>query len=473
MYALCAGILMTILDTTIVAVAAPSIMLDLGLSSAALSWIFNSYMLAYGGFLILSGRIADLFGHRRIFLLGVIIFTAASVLCGSSETLWVLLIGRTLQGLAGAMVSGVGLALIMTLAPSPAAQARAMGVFSFVAAAGGGAGQVLGGLLTHSLNWHWIFLVNIPIGATVYVSCYRLLPSEQPPARSRELDLVGAAAITLAICTAVDVLVTGNDSGWNSWHTLSLAAAAAILLIVFLILQARVEAPIVPLHLFHARNFPTAALLAALWAGGAYAWLVIAALFLQRVLNYDPMKVGLAFAPGEMLTAIFSIGLAGRIVTRFGLRVPLVIGLLLVSAGLALFARAPIDARFLADILPGMLLIGLGSGLATTPLLLASLKGIEPEWSGTASGIVNTCFTMGGAFGLALLSSMAEMRSGRIESSGGPPGQALYDGYSFAFLLGAFLTVVAALIAAVRITSFAGDVGVERPLIPQNARIDN
>lgn len=463
---------MTVLDTTIVAVAAPSIMLDMKLSSAAMSWIFNSYMLAYGGFLILSGRIADLFGHRRIFLLGVFIFTAASALCGASETLWVLLSGRTLQGLAGAMVSGVGLALIMTAAPGPAAQARAMGVFSFVAAAGGGAGQVLGGLLTNWLSWHWIFLVNIPIGATVYLSCVRLLPPERPTSVSREVDVVGAASITLAISTAVYVLVSGNDAGWLSLHTLLLTAFAAGLLILFLSAQARVAAPIVPLHLFQARNFPASTLLAALWSAGAYAWLVIAALFLQRVLNYDPLRVGLAFAPGEMLTAMFSIGLAGRMVTRFGLRAPLVVGLLFVSTGLVLFARAPMDARFLVDILPGMLLLGLGSGMATAPLLLASMKGIERECSGTVSGIINTSFTMGGAFGLALLSSMAEMRSARIESAGGSLGQALYGGYSFAFLLGALLAAIAALIAAVRIRSPVGDAGFERQLMPQNAHID-
>lgn len=445
---LCMGELMIVLDTTIVNVALPSIQRDLKFSETSLVWVVNAYMLTYGGFLLLGGRLGDLFGHRKLFLMGITLFTVASLVCGVAGTQWLLVCARAVQGLGGAVVSAVALSLIMNLFTEPGERAKAMGVYGFVCAGGGSVGVLLGGLLTSSLSWHWIFLVNLPIGVAVYVLCLRLLPDTQGQAVGEKLDVAGAVTITTALMLAVYAIVNGNEQGWLSQQTLLLLGAAAALLGVFLALQARVEHPLMPLGLFRNRNVSVANVVAVLWAAAMFAWFFISALYMQLVLDYSPMQVGLAFLPSNLIMAAFSLGWSAKLVMLWGNKLPLTAGLLMAAAGLALFGRAPVAGLFWIDVLPGMLLLGLGSGIAFNPLLLVAMSDVEPSESGLASGVVNTAFMMGGALGLAVLASVAAAVTGSQEL-GTSAAAALNEGYQTAFNLGAIFAALAAVISYV------------------------
>ncbi|WP_296556926.1 MFS transporter [Pigmentiphaga sp.] len=444
---LCLGVLMIVLDTTIVNVALPSIRDDLKFSETALVWVVNAYMLTFGGFLLLGGRLGDLYGHRRLFVAGIALFTLASLACGLAQSQALLVAARAVQGLGGAVVSAVALSLIMTLFPGQEDRAKAMGVYGFVCAGGGSIGVLLGGLLTSVLSWHWIFLVNLPIGAAVYGLCMTLLPAKggQPGER---LDLAGAATITASLMLAVYAVVNGNERGWTSFHTLSMLGAAAVLLAAFLAIEARVRAPLMPLGLFRLRNVATANAAGVLWAAAMFAAFFISALYLQVVLGYSPMQVGLAFLPANIIMAVFSLGLSARLVMRFGIRAPLACGLALASVGLALFARAPIQGEFLIDVLPAMSLLGLGAGIAFNPMLLAAMNDVDPRDAGLASGVVNTSFMMGGALGLAVLASLAAARTNVLLGRGAAEAAALGGGYQLAFALGAACGAVAAVLCA-------------------------
>jgi EmrB/QacA subfamily drug resistance transporter len=403
---LCLGVLMIVLDTTIVNVALPSIRADLGFTETALVWVVNAYMLTFGGFLLLGGRLGDLFGHRRLFLLGITLFTLASAACGLANSQGLLIAARAVQGLGGAVVSAVSLSLIMNLFTSPADRAKAMGIYGFVCAGGGSIGVLLGGLLTSTLSWHWIFLVNLPIGVAVYAACVALLPAGQPLADRAKLDVAGAIAVTASLMLAVYAIVHGNEAGWASAQTLVQLGIAIALMIAFLVIESRVSHPLMPLHMFALRNVATANVVGVLWAAAMFAWFFISALYLQRVLNYSAMEVGLAFLPANIIMAVFSLGLSAKLVMRFGIRAPLSIGLLVAAVGLVLFARAPADGSFVMHVLPGMVLLGLGAGVAFNPVLLAAMSDVAPDESGLASGVVNTSFMMGGALGLAILASL-------------------------------------------------------------------
>jgi EmrB/QacA subfamily drug resistance transporter len=446
---LCAGVLMIVLDTTIVNVALPSIRADLGFSETSLVWVVNAYMLTFGGFLLLGGRLGDLYGQRRMFLLGLVLFTVASLACGLAQSQGLLIVARAVQGLGGAVVSAVSLSLIMTLFTEPAERARAMGVYGFVCAGGGSIGVLLGGLLTSTLSWHWIFLVNLPIGVAVYAACKALLPADQGPAAKVRLDLAGAVTVTSALMLAVYAIVNGNEAGWTSWQSLGLLGAAAVLMALFLAIEARVPAPLMPLSLFRLRSVATANGLGVLWAAAMFAWFFISALYLQLVLGSSPMQVGLAFLPANLIMAAFSLGLSARMVMRWGIWRPLAAGLLLAALGLALFARAPVGGSFMADVLPGMLLLGLGAGIAFNPMLLAAMSEVPPSESGLASGVVNTSFMMGGALGLAVLASVAAARTERLAAAGTGAVEALNAGYQTAFLAGAVCAALAGVLGAV------------------------
>jgi EmrB/QacA subfamily drug resistance transporter len=453
LYLLCLGVLMIVLDTTIVTVALPSILADLQLSGGSLTWTLNAYMLTFGGFLLLGGRVGDLYGSRRSFLGGIALFTLASLACGLAESKETLLAARAAQGIGGAVVTAVSLALIMNLFTRPVERARALGIYGFVCAAGGGVGELLGGVLTKAFNWHWIFLVNLPIGALVFGFCVVLLPPDMPLQQNRGLDAAGALAITTALTLAVFTLVNGGSSGWLSARTLGSFAAVSFLLLVFLGIESRVRNPLVPLRLFRLRSFTTCNILSALWSAGIFAWFVMAALYLQRVLGYDPLKVGLAFVPAEIIIAAFSLGLSAKLVARHGTRLPLWIGLLLASMGLALFAHAPLSGTFVFDVLPGMLLLGLGAGISSTPLLMAAMSEVDHDEAGLASGIINTSFIMGGALGLAVLVSLADMRVSELQRSGYESIAAVNGGYHVAFLAGALLDATAAVLGALVLRS--------------------
>jgi EmrB/QacA subfamily drug resistance transporter len=446
---LCLGDLMIVLDVTIVGVALPSIREDLGFSEASLAWVVNAYLITFGGFLLLGGRLGDLFGHRRLFLLGIVLFTVASLACGLATSQEFLVGARAVQGLGGAVVSAVALSLIMTLFTDPADRAKAMGVFGFVAAGGGSIGVLLGGVLTDVLDWHWIFLVNLPVGVAVFALCLVLLPAGGGTGAARSLDVAGAVTVTASLMLAVYAIVNGNEEGWTSVQTIGILAVAAVLLALFFGIEARVRAPLVPLGLFRLRNVYTSNVVGVLWAAAMFAWFFLSALYLQLVLGYSPLQVGLAFLPGNLIMGAFSLGLSAKLVMRFGIRAPLALGLGLAAVGLALFARAPVDGNFVMDVLPSMILLGLGAGMAFNPVLLAAMSDVAPSESGLASGVVNTSFMMGGALGLAVLASLASSRTDNLLASGDAPLVALTGGYHAAFVVGAVFALAAAVVGAV------------------------
>jgi EmrB/QacA subfamily drug resistance transporter len=443
---LCLGVLMIVLDTTIVNVALPSIKSNLKFSDTSLAWVVNAYMLTFGGFLLLGGRLGDLYGHRRIFLFGITLFTLASLACGLATTQPFLITARAIQGLGGATVTAVALSLIMDLFSEPGDRAKAMGLYGFVCAGGGSIGVLLGGLLTGSLDWHWIFLVNLPIGVVVFALSLWLLPAGHKANASRNLDVAGAITVTTSIMLATYAIVGGNEAGWESTETLGLLGAAVVLLIAFLVIESRVKSPLMPLGLFRLRNVAVANVVGVFWAAAMFAWFFLSALYMQLVLGYEPMKVGLAFLPSNLIMAAFSLGLSAKIIMRFGIRLPLFVGLMLAAAGLLLFARAPVDGTLMTDVLPGMLLLGLGAGMAFNPVLMAAMSEVGPEDSGLASGVVNTSFMMGGSLGLACLASLAASRTTSALAEDVGHAAALAAGYRVAFLVGAAFAALAAVI---------------------------
>ncbi|KWF88873.1 DHA2 family efflux MFS transporter permease subunit [Burkholderia cepacia] len=443
---LCLGVLMIVLDSTIVNVALPSISTDLHFTETALVWVVNAYLLTFGGCLLLGGRLGDLYGQRRMFLAGLVVFTLASLACGLAQSQTMLIAARAVQGLGGAVVSAVSLSLIMNLFTEPGERARAMGVYGFVCAGGGSIGVLLGGLLTSSLSWHWIFLVNLPIGIAVYAMCVALLPRLRAPAGTARLDVAGAVTVTASLMLAVYGIVGGNEAGWLSTQTVVLIGAAVALLALFIAIEARAAHPLMPLTLFAARNVALANVIGVLWAAAMFAWFFLSALYMQRVLGYRPLQVGLAFLPANLIMAAFSLGLSARIVMRFGIRGPIAAGLLIAACGLALFSRAPVDGGFAWHVLPGMTLLGIGAGVAFNPMLLAAMSDVDPADSGLASGIVNTAFMMGGALGLAVLASLAAARTDVLAAANAAPLDALNGGYHAAFAFGAAFAAAAALI---------------------------
>ena len=417
-YLLCAGEFMIVIDTTIVNVALPSIQESLRFSDSSLVWVVNAYMVTYGGFLLLGGRLGDLYGQRRWFLLGTALFTVASLVCALANTQGLLVVARAVQGLGGAAVSAIALSLIMNLFTEAGERAKAMGIYGFICAGGGSVGVLAGGVLTSALGWHWVFLVNLPIGALVCALCFILLSPDPAPAVKRQLDVAGAIMVTAASMLAIYGIVNA---------TYALLAVAAVLLAVFLILESRLRDPLMPLRLFRVRSLVVTNVIGVLWAAAMFAWFFISALYMQLVLGYTPMQIGLAFLPPNLIMAAFSIGLSAKLVMRFGLKLPIGIGMLLAAAGLGLLAVAPNGGSFLVHVLPGMLLLGVGCGMALNPVMLAGMSDVDPGESGLASGVLNTSFMMGGALGLAALASLAEAK-----------------GYHAAFAAGALFAFAAA-----------------------------
>ncbi|MGZ8783554.1 MAG: MFS transporter [Gaiellaceae bacterium] len=448
LYVLCLGDLLIVLDISIVNVALPSIRDDLGFSEASLAWVINAYTLTFGGFMLLAGRLGDLVGHRRMFLLGVGLFTLASLACGLATSQEMLVGARAIQGIGGAVVAAVALSLIMTLFTEPAERAKAMGVIGFVAAGGGSIGVLAGGVLTDLLSWNWIFLVNLPVGAAVIAACFALLPADGGERVREKLDVAGAVTVTASLMVAVYAIVNGNEQGWTSGRTLGLLGSAVAGLALFLVLESRVSSPLMPLGLFRLRSVAASNVVGVLWSAAMFAMFFLSALYLQLVLGYSPLEVGLAFLPANLLMGALSLGLSARLVLRFGVKPPLVAGMALVALGLALFARAPVDGSFVVDVLPSMLILGVGIGMAMNPLLLAAMNDVEPHEAGLASGVVNTSFMMGGALGLAVLASVAAARTGGNESAA-----ALVDGYRAAFLIGTLFAVAAGAVAAIFLRS--------------------
>jgi EmrB/QacA subfamily drug resistance transporter len=443
LFILCIGDLMIVVDTTVVNVALPSIRNDLGFSQTSLAWVVNAYMLTFGGLLLLAGRFGDLFGHRRLFLSGTAAFTVASLICGVSNSKGMLIVARAVQGLGGAVVSAVAFSLIVVLFTEPGERAKAMGIFGFVMSGGGSIGVLAGGLLTDFAGWHWVFLVNLPIGVIVTVAGLKLLPAVRTGGERSKIDIPGAIAITGAMLLAIYAIVNGNSTGWTSAQTLGLLAAALLIGALFCLWESRVNVPLVPLRIFRHRNLSVSSVVGILWTAAMFAMFFLSALYLQLVLHYSPLQVGLAFAPANVVMMVFSLGLSAKLVTRFGFRRPLLFGLSLVGIALLWFTRAPVDGSYLPDVLPSMIILGIGTGITFNPVLMGAVSDVNQQDAGLASGIANTAFMMGGALGLAVLASAAAARAGHN------PGLAdLTRGYHLAFVIGAVFAFAAAALGA-------------------------
>ena len=444
---LCAGFLMIILDQTIVNVALPSIQSDLGFSQSSLAWVVNAYLIAFGGLLLLAGRIGDLVGRKRVFLTGLVVFTLASVLCGVAQTQAMLIGARFLQGVGGALGSAVILGMIVTMFPKPADQAKAIGVYSFVASAGASIGLLAGGALTEAINWHWIFFVNVPIGVATVVAAVRLLDQDEGIGLERGADVPGALLIVSSLMLGVYTIVGATEHGWGSARTLGLGAVALALLAGFIAREATAEQPLVPLRIFRVRTVTVSNLILALMVSGMFGMFFLGALYLQRVLGYDSIEVGLAFLPVALAIGTLSLRFTAQLTMRFGAKAVLVPGLALVTAGLMLFARVPVDGTYLTDLFPAMLLIGVGAGLIFPSIMALAMSGASQSDSGLASGLVNTTMQVGGALGLAVLATLSSGRTDTLLSDGEGTASALTGGYHLAFGVGAVLVATALFVA--------------------------
>jgi EmrB/QacA subfamily drug resistance transporter len=447
LYVLCAGFLMIILDSAIVNVALPAIQADLGFSQSNLAWVVNAYLIAFGGLLLLAGRLGDLIGRRRMFMVGLTVFTAASLFCGIAQSQGILIGARFVQGVGGAMTSAVILGMIVTMFPEPREQAKAIGVYSFVASAGASIGLLAGGVLTEAINWHWIFFVNLPIGVATAALALRLVESDQGIGLGKGADVAGAVLVTAALMLGVYTILEVGDYGWTSAHTLGFGGVSLALLAAFVARQARTPNPLVPLRIFRSRNVSGANLIQMLMVAGMFGMFFLGTLYLQRVLGYDALEIGLAFLPVALLIGALSLGLSARLNMRYGARATLVPGLVLIVAGLLLFTQAPVDGNYVGDILPVMVLLGLGAGLSFPSMATLAMSGATRSDSGLASGLVNTSLQVGGAIGLAVLATLATSRTGSLLDSGETSAAALTGGYRLAFLIAAGLVVGAIVLA--------------------------
>ena len=441
---LCLGVLMIVLDATIVNVALPDIQDDLGFSQSSLAWVVNAYLIAFGGLLLLAGRVGDLTSRRGVFLAGLGVFTAASLVCGLSPTQEVLIGARFVQGVGGAMTSAVVLGMIVTMFPEPREQAKAIGVYAFVASAGGSVGLVAGGVLTQAINWHWIFFVNVPIGLATAAFALRLLAPERKAESARGADVVGGALITAALMLGVYTIVKpAADQGWGAGQTLILGGLALLLAGAFLVRQATASNPLVPLRIFRSRNVSGANLIQVLSVAGMFGMFFLGSLYMERVLGYDALELGLAVLPVTLVMGTLSVRYSEPLITRFGPRSVVIPGLALIAAGLGLFARVPVDGTYAVDVLPTMVLIGAGAGLTFPALMTIAMSGATPSDAGLASGLVNTTVQVGGALGLAVLATLSTTRTEHLAADGVSTASALTQGYRLAFAIAALLVVAA------------------------------
>jgi EmrB/QacA subfamily drug resistance transporter len=429
-------------------VALPSIQDDLGFSQSSLAWVVNAYMIAFGGLLLLAGRFGDILGRKNVFMAGLGVFTVASLLCGAAQSQELLVAARFVQGVGGAMTSAVILGMIVTMFPEPREQAKAIGVFAFVASAGGSVGLLAGGVLTQSINWHWIFFVNIPIGIATAVLAWRLLDRENGIGFGRGADIPGAVLITSSLLLGVYTIVKpAADFGWGSGRTLGLGAVSLVLLVAFVVREARARNPLIPLRIFRSRNVSGANVIQVLSVAGMFGMFFMGALYLERVLGYGPLQIGLAFLPVTIVMGTLSVRYSERLIMRFGARTTLIPGLVLLGAGLGVFIQAPVEGSYVLHVLPVMILLGFGAGVAFPALMTLAMSGATHEDAGLASGLVNTTAQVGGALGLAVLATLSATRSESLIDGGQATASALTGGYHLAFLIGAGLIVVAIAVA--------------------------
>jgi EmrB/QacA subfamily drug resistance transporter len=447
LYVLCAGVLMIVIDATIVNVALPSIQDDLGFSQSNLAWVVNAYLIAFGGLLLLAGRVGDLIGQRRVFLVGLAVFTAASLLCAVSQSQGLLIAARFVQGVGGALTSAVILGMIVTMFPEPREQAKAIGVYGFVASAGGSIGLLAGGALTEAINWHWIFFINIPVGIVTAFLAIRLVADSPGIGLKAGADLPGAVLLTGGLMLGVYTILQVSEQGWGSTRTLGLGAISIALLAAFVARQARIANPLMPLRLFHSRNVSGANVVIALLVVGMFGMFFLGALYLQRILGYSPLQVGLAFLPSTVVMGTMSLKLSGPLAMRYGPKAMLLVSLVSIGVGLLLFSLTPVDATYATQIMPATIFIGIGAGLGFPSLMGLAMSGATPSDSGLASGLINTSVQVGGAIGLAVLATLASERTDTLRAGGDSVNAALNGGFHLAYLIGAALVGVAILVA--------------------------
>jgi len=453
LYVLCVGMLMIVLDATIVNVALPSIQADLGFSQSDLAWVVNAYLIAFGGLLLLAGRLGDLVGQRRVFLVGLAVFTGASLVCALAQSQGMLIAARFVQGVGGAMTSAVILGMIVTMFPEPREQAKAIGVYTFVAVAGGSIGLIVGGVLTELISWHWIFFVNLPIGLATALFALRLVEPGDGIGLGAGADIPGAVLLTGGLMLGVYTILGVEEHGWGSTQTLALGGVALALLAGFLVRQTRVDNPLMPLRLLRSRNVSGANLVQAFLVVGMFGMFFLGALYLQRILGYDALEVGLAYLPTTLVMGTMSFRFSASLNLRYGPKATLIPSMVSIAVGLLLFARTPVDASYLTDVMPPMALIGLGAGLGFPSLMTLAMSGATPSDSGLASGLVNTSVQVGGAIGLAVLATLATERTDGLVAGGEHAAVALNSGYHLAYLVGAALVVVGLGVAAVVLRS--------------------
>jgi len=445
---LCLGVLMIVLDVTVANVALPAIQQDLEFSQSSLAWVINSYMIAFAGLLMLSGRMGDLVGRRTIFVWGLVVFTAASALCGLAQGREMLIAARFLQGAGGAMSSAVALGIIITLFPEPQARAKALGRYAFVASAGGSVGLLAGGILTDSISWHWIFFINVPIGIVTVLLSLRLIERDAGIGLSKGLDIPGAVLITGALMLGVYTIVEpAAKHGWGDSQVLLLGAGALVLLGLFILRQATAATPLMPLRVFRTRSIAVANIVQVLSVAGMFGMFFLGALYIQGVLGYDPLETGLAFLPATVLMGVLSWRYSERLVTRFGAWACLMAGLVLMMGALLLFSIAPVDGQYVQHVLPVMVLLGLGGGISFPALMNLAMSGATPEDAGLASGLVGTAAQVGGALGLAVLATISSNHAQELVAGGTPRLEALTAGYHEAFRIGAGLVGLATVVA--------------------------
>jgi EmrB/QacA subfamily drug resistance transporter len=445
--------LMIILDQTIVNVALPAIQSDLGFSQASLAWVVNAYLIAYAGLLLLAGRLGDLIGRKRVLLVGLGVFTIASLACGVSQNQEMLIGARFVQGVGGAMASALILGMIVAMFPEPKEQAKAIGVFSFVAAAGGSIGLLAGGVLTQAISWHWIFFVNLPIGIAALILVARLIEPDPGLGLASGADIPGAVLITSSLMLGVYTIVGIAEHGRTPTQTVILGILAIGLFTGFVARQATAGNPLLPLAIFRSRTVSGANLVQVLMVAGMFGMFFLGTLYLQLVLGYDALQIGLAFLPVALGIGALSVDTSARLTTRFGGRAVLLPGLCAILVGLLLLARAPIDGHYVRDVLPVMLLIGIGGGLSFPALMALAMADATPSTAGLASGLVGTTAQVGGAIGLAVLATISTARTEHLAGQGVDTVVALASGYQLAFYVSAGLVLIAIILAAVLLPS--------------------
>jgi EmrB/QacA subfamily drug resistance transporter len=439
---------MIILDSSIVTVALPTIQHDLGFSQSGLAWVVNAYLIAFAGLLLLSGRLGDLLGGKRVFTVGLSLFTVASLACGLASAPWALVTFRFVQGIGGSLASAVVLGMIITMFPDAAGRNKALAVYAFVSAAGASLGLILGGVLTQSFNWPWVFYVNVPIGVVAVILTQRVIPSLPGLGLREGADVTGAALATAGLMLTVYTIIKAEDYSWGDARTLGLLAGAIVLLAAFVVRQAYAAKPLLPLRIFRSRAVSGANGIMVLMVAGLFGYQFCTALYFRNVLGYDALKTGLAFLPAPVTIAVVSLGFAVRLNNRFGARKVLISGLVLVAAALALLARVPADGHYAVDIVPPFVLLGLGFGAAMPALMGQAMSVFSPTDAGIASGLVNTTQQVGASIGTAVLATVAAFRTAKLLGEHKSPMAALTGGFQLSYGISASFVAVAVIVAA-------------------------